>query len=113
MKKQTKTLLAVAAVVGVGFYLWKQNQDKKNFLTSRRSRGSRIFANDRGGATMGIGSTIITPLGETTTNPCGCFGRAGSAQRGIAQGTLNDGTTLCTNSSGYTYGCKGSQFVRI
>ncbi len=36
MTKQTKTILIVAGVAAVGYYLWKQSSEKKNFITRRR-----------------------------------------------------------------------------
>jgi hypothetical protein len=56
MKKQTKTLLVVAAVVGVGYYLWKQNKDKKNF-------GG--FDNVGSRTTLGGKNQIFPPTAQT------------------------------------------------
>jgi hypothetical protein len=38
-------------------------------------------------------------------DPCGCFGTKGSRSRGVAVNSLSDGTVVCENSYGYTYGC--------
>jgi hypothetical protein len=40
-----------------------------------------------------------------TSDPCGCYGTAGTSSRGTVDRTLSDGTVICTNSYGYTYAC--------
>jgi hypothetical protein len=47
----------------------------------------------------------------TKSDPCGCYGAAGTSSRGTLDQTLADGTAICTNSFGYTYACspKGAQ----
>jgi hypothetical protein len=36
MKKQTKTIIAIGVLGLVGYFIWKQNQDKMNFTHSRK-----------------------------------------------------------------------------
>lgn len=47
----------------------------------------------------------VTGRKGTSSDPCGCYGTAGTQSRGTLDQTLPDGSSVCTNSFGYTYVC--------